>query len=154
MAERVFTREDAKSLIRSNSKIVKIPSDFTAIGSGALAGFSQIEELVIPEGVTRIASNAFYTRSFKNTCKVRRLSIPSSLTNFERWCFFGCDNLEIVNLPEGFSIPLALELFWQCYNAALCIGKTGGFFPTGATWEMHISPFPFYSFPLAPATPK
>lgn len=43
MAQRVFTREDAKGLIRTNSEKVTLPFDFTEIASGALAGFSQVK---------------------------------------------------------------------------------------------------------------
>ena len=123
MAERVFTREDAKSLIRSNTDKVRIPSDFTAIDRGALAGFSQMEELIIPEGVTRISSHAFYTRSFKNTCKLKRLTIPSTLTDFGRWPFYGCDELESVYLPDNFDPGKAVELFWDNSSVMLFFGK-------------------------------
>ena len=123
MAERVFTREDAKGLIRTNTDKFKIPSDFTAIERGALAGFSQMEELIIPEGVTRISSHAFYTRSFKNTCKMKRLTIPSTLTKFGRWAFYGCDELESVYLPDGFSPQQAIELFWPFSSTMLFFGK-------------------------------
>jgi len=123
MAERVFTRDDAKSLIRSNTSKIMIPPDFTAIERGALAGFSQMEELIIPEGVTRISSHAFYTRSFKNTCKLKRLTLPASLTNIGRWAFYGCDELESVYLPDGFPPAQAVELFWSYSSTMLFFGK-------------------------------
>ncbi|MCQ2408661.1 MAG: leucine-rich repeat protein, partial [Oscillospiraceae bacterium] len=123
MAERIFTREDAKSLIRSNTRSLKIPSDFTAIASGALAGFSQLEDLVIPEGITRISSYAFYVRSFKNTSNLKSLTLPSSLRQFDRWCFYDLNALESINVPEDFSEPLAMELFFQCPEATINFGK-------------------------------
>ena len=124
MAERVFTREDAKSLIRTNSDKVRIPSDFTTIESGALAGFSQVKSLVIPEGVTKIESYAFYTRSFKNTSNLESLTIPSSLTQFDRWCFYDCNALTSITLPSDFDEDLAVELFFTCPKATLFFGKT------------------------------
>ena len=123
MAERVFTREQAKTLIRSTTEKFKLPPDFTAIDRGSLAGFSQVEELIIPEGVTRIASHTFYTRSFKNTCKLKRLTIPATLTNFGRWAFYGCNELECVYLPDGFSPARAVELFWPFSSTMLFFGK-------------------------------
>ena len=123
MAERIFTREDAKSLIRTNTRSLKIPSDYTAIASGALAGFSQLEDLVIPEGITKISSYAFYVRSFKNTSNLKSLTLPSSLRQFDRWCFFDLNALESINVPEDFSEPLAMELFFQCPEATINFGK-------------------------------
>ncbi|HAG14613.1 MAG TPA: hypothetical protein DCG49_12255, partial [Ruminococcus sp.] len=123
MGERVFTREDAKGLIRTTSEKVRIPSDFTVIASGALAGFSQVKDLTIPEGVKRIESHAFYTRSFKNTSNMEHLTIPSSLTQFDRWCFYDCKALKNIDLPEDFSEQLALELFCQCPTAVVRFGK-------------------------------
>ena len=100
MAERIFTREDAKSLIRTNTRSLKIPSDYTAIASGALAGFSQLEDLVIPEGITKISSYAFYVRSFKNTSNLKSLTLPSSLYPISPSTFSGCIALTDVALPE------------------------------------------------------
>ena len=123
MGERVFTREDAKSLIRTNTDKVRIPSDFTAIGVGALAGFSQVKDLTIPEGVTRISSFAFFTRSFRNTSKLERLTIPSTLKQFDPWCFYDCNELKTINLPADFPENIALELFFHCPSATLNFGK-------------------------------
>ena len=83
MGERIFTREDAKSIFRTNSEKVKLPSDFTVIGTGSLAGFSQVKDLTIPEGVVKICSHAFFIRSFRGTSTLEKLVIPSSLQDFE-----------------------------------------------------------------------
>ena len=119
MGERILTREDSKSFIRSNTEKLKLPPDFTVIGKGALAGFSQVKELTIPEGVHKIESHAFFTRSFKNTSNLEHLVIPASLTEFDIWAFFDCDMLKTVNVPEDFSERLALELFF--FNPALMV---------------------------------
>ena len=123
MAERIFTREDAKGLIRTNTKSVKIPGDFKVIGSGALAGFSQMEDLVIPDGVTRISSYAFYIRSFKNTSSLKSLTIPASVTQFDRWCFYDLNRLESINVPENFPEQMVVDLFYQCPEATVNFGK-------------------------------
>ncbi len=124
MGERVFTREDAKGLIRTSTEKLTLPFDFTEIASGALAGFSQVKALVIPEGITRIGSYAFYTRSFKNTCQIEILTIPSSLKQFDRWCFYDCNSLKSITLPSDFDETLAVELFSHCPDATLFFGKT------------------------------
>ncbi len=123
MGDRIFTREDAKSIIRTTTDKVKLPSDFTVLGRGSLAGFSQVKELTIPEGVRRISTYTFFTRSFKDTCTIQRLIIPASVKEFEQWCFFGCNALMNVSLPENFPEQQAMELFFHCPEATLGFGK-------------------------------
>ncbi len=123
MGARILTRDDAKSLIRSNTDKLKLPSDFTVIGEGALAGFSQVKELTIPEGVTRICSHAFFMRSFKNASGLERLILPASLTQFDLWAFYDCNQLKTVFLPENFPEQKALELFFNQPGATLSFGK-------------------------------
>ena len=121
--DRILTRDDAKSIIRSNTEKVKLPSDFTVISRGALAGFSQMKELTIPEGVRKIETHAFFMRSFKDTSNLEKLTIPSSLTEFGQWCFFGCNRLSSISLPEDFPERQALELFCHVPEATLNFGK-------------------------------
>ncbi|MCR5305914.1 MAG: leucine-rich repeat protein [Oscillospiraceae bacterium] len=123
MGERIFTREDAKGFLRTNSEKVKLPSDYTVIGQGALAGFSQMKELTIPEGVTKICSHAFFIRSFRGTSMLEKLTLPSSLRDFELWCFYDCNALKSVVLPEDFPEQKAMELFFHCPKAVLTFGK-------------------------------
>lgn len=123
MGERVLTREDTKSFIRTNTEKLRLPSDFTVIGEGSLAGFSQVKELIIPEGVKKIASHAFFIRSFKNTSSLERLTIPSTLTDFDLWAFYDCDMLKTINLPEDFPEEKAMELFFLMPAATLNFGK-------------------------------
>ena len=123
MGARILTRDDAKSFIRSNTEKLKLPADFTVIGEGALAGFSQVKELTIPEGVTRICSHAFFMRSFKNASGLERLILPASLTQFDLWAFYDCNQLKTVFLPEDFPEKKALELFFHQPGATLNFGK-------------------------------
>ena len=123
MGERIFTREDAKSIFRTNSEKVKLPSDFTVIGTGSLAGFSQVKELTIPEGVTKICSHAFFIRSFRGTSTLEKLVIPSSLQDFELWCFYDCNALKSIVVSENFPEQKAMELFFHCPNAIISFGK-------------------------------
>ena len=123
MGERIFTREDAKSIFRTNSEKVKLPSDFTVIGTGSLAGFSQVKDLTIPEGIHRICSHAFFIRSFRGTSKLEKLVIPSSLQDFELWCFFDCNELKSIVVPEDFPEQRVMELFFHCPQATVTFGK-------------------------------
>ncbi|MBR3678658.1 MAG: leucine-rich repeat protein, partial [Oscillospiraceae bacterium] len=123
MGERVLTREDSKSFIRANTDKLRLPSEYTVIGEGALAGFSQLKELIIPENVTRIEPHAFFIRSFKGTSNLERLTIPATLTSFDLWSFYDCVGLKTINLPDEFPERQAMELFFAVPNATLYFGK-------------------------------
>ena len=129
MSQRVLTRDDARSFIRSSTEKLKLPLDYSVIGDGSLAGFSQVKELIIPEGYEKVESHAFFMRSFKNTCKIERLTIPASLTEYDIWAFYDCTELRTISVPEDFSEQLALELFFHAPFATLNFGKKM-FFPT------------------------
>lgn len=123
MADRILTRENAKSLILTNTEKLKLPNDITVIGEGALAGFSQVKELTIHEYMHKVNAHAFYMRSFKNTCGLERITIASSGTEFDPWAFYDCDALKTVFLPEDFPPQLAMELFFHTPGVTLNFGK-------------------------------
>lgn len=84
--------------------IVTIPSAYKgqpvlAVGRdpGNKNGFAEnqrIEEIIVPNGVTRISSSAF--RHCKN---LKRLTLPDSITEVGYDAFFGCEKLTDVTLP-------------------------------------------------------
>jgi len=64
---------------------------------------------VIPEGVTRISSRAFFE------CRsLQRVTIPSSVKYIENGAF-ACTNLIAVNLPESIE-TISDDMFYGCYN--------------------------------------
>ncbi len=123
MADRILTRENAKSLILTNTEKLKLPNDITVIGEGALAGFSQVKELTIHEYMHKVNAHAFYMRSFKNACGLERIIIASSGTEFDPWAFYDCNALKSVTLPEDFPPQLAMELFFHTPSVTLNFGK-------------------------------
>ncbi len=123
MADRILTRENAKSLILTNTEKLKVPNDITVIGEGSLAGFSQVKELTIHEYMHRVCAHAFYMRSFKNACGVERIIINSAGTEFDPWAFYDCNALKTVFLPEDFPEQQAMELFFHYPAVTLNFGK-------------------------------
>ena len=123
MGERVLTREESRTFIRSTTDKLKLPSDYTAIGEGALAGFSQLKELIIPETIKKVAPHAFFVRTFKNKSELERLTITSSATQFDLWSFFDCNKLKNIYLPEDFPERAAVELFFFVPEAKVNFGR-------------------------------
>ena len=60
------------------------------VGDSAFAGCNQIEEVIIPEGITEIGQYAFYDSGIK------RITIPASVTHLRTYAFAYSDISEIV----------------------------------------------------------
>ncbi|MBO7176727.1 MAG: leucine-rich repeat protein [Clostridia bacterium] len=74
-----------------------IPDDgsIKIIGPDAFSGCSELESIVIPEGVTTIGGSAFYCCG-----NLKSIILPTTLTEIGYNCFNSC-GLETVVLPEG-----------------------------------------------------
>ena len=63
--------------------------------------------VVVPEGVTEIASSAFF-----NT-EIEFVKLPNSIQKIGYGAFKKCANLQEINLPESLS-SIGAEAFWGC----------------------------------------
>ena len=71
---------------------------------------SGVKEVSIPEGVTRIGSNAF------NGCEqLRHIGIPSTVTSIGAYAFSGCYNLKSITVPASVS-DIGQGVFEWCTN--------------------------------------
>ena len=94
--EPVFTN-DNDTLIKctpNGQKTIIIPKGIKTIGKACFAG-TNVEEVVLPEGIETIDSDAF------NFCtKLRKINFPETLNVIECGAFKGCFFLETVILPK------------------------------------------------------
>jgi len=66
-----------------------------AIGMNAFWECKALEEVVLPEGITRIQTDAF------SRCEnLKKINIPSTVTRFGS-AFYHCHSLESITIPEG-----------------------------------------------------
>ena len=97
---------------------VRLPASITAIGEGALMD-SRIEEVVIPQDVTRVGADAFAqcrrltraelsegmatveARTFEGCGLLADVSLPGSLSAIGDRAFFGCRSLGEISMPES-----------------------------------------------------
>ncbi|MBR0484252.1 MAG: glycoside hydrolase family 9 protein, partial [Oscillospiraceae bacterium] len=84
----------------AKAESVEIPSEIdgmpvTKIGATAFYGCA-LTSVVIPEGVTDIASGAFW-----HSKKLTEVSLPSTLTTIERFAFNDCPSLISISFPES-----------------------------------------------------
>ncbi|MDE6272349.1 MAG: leucine-rich repeat protein [Muribaculaceae bacterium] len=81
-------------LFKAPYKSIVLPSDITDIEAGALAG-SQIEEIIIPDGVTSIGEYAFY-----GCHNLKKVTLPQSLLTLGRGAFADCPALIDINIAD------------------------------------------------------
>lgn len=99
---------------RGESAEVIIPDGVTKIGSqaftkiGALDGNLYVERVIIPEGVTEIGTMAFFSCS-----NLKSVEIPDTVTIIGSTAFCGCENLVDVRIPSGVTV-IDFQVFAEC----------------------------------------
>ena len=92
---------------------VEIPSELdghavTVIGDSAFYWDDELEEVIIPEGVTEIEPYAF-----EDCYSLTYVSLPSTLKTIGRYAFANCEELSDITLPEGLT-EIGNDAFWYC----------------------------------------
>ena len=118
--------------------LYNIPNPLRYAGNLYLNG-ELVENLVIPEGVTKIKKSAFYACG-----SIKTVTIPEGVKNINEFAFDDCDNLKSINFPASLSeLDYAFENTpLQKVNikdiAAWCkIKRSGGEFNTGANFYLN-----------------
>ena len=75
---------------------INLADTLTTIGQYAFKNCDDLTDVVIPEGVTEIPTEAF---SYND--QLVRLSLPSTLTTIYDFAFNGCSSLENIDIPDG-----------------------------------------------------
>lgn len=81
-------------LFQAPARTILLPQELSVIEPGALAG-SEIETIVVPEGVTTIGEYAFY-----GCPNLKAVTLPSTLLSIGRGAFANCQQLVAINLEE------------------------------------------------------
>lgn len=84
---------------------VILPSTITEIEEGAFSG-SEITEITIPEGVTKIGAYAFL-----GCAQLTSVTLPASLKEIDKSAFAGCVSLNSINLAETQVTAIPEECF-------------------------------------------
>lgn len=93
-----------------NVQIINLSEGTEIIGNGAFEGYTNLEEISIPESVKKIEKNAF-----ANCFNLKKIIFSQGLEEISDGAFYGCSNLEEVILPEGLTF-IGEEAFKYCYR--------------------------------------
>ena len=86
---------------------LRLPSGIKEIPSGAFS-FTNMENVVVPEGVTTIGCDAFAANE-----RLVNVSLPKSLQSLERGVFWKCKALKTITIPENVR-EIGILAFYDC----------------------------------------
>ena len=93
----IINRDGSLSGIRDrNIEEAVIPDGVTSIGNSAFRGCTNLTSVTIPDSVTAIGDGAFY-----DCTNLTGVTIPDSVTSIGDFAFYGCDKLKVVEIPQN-----------------------------------------------------
>ena len=102
----IFSHEDAQNAVAKATAVV-VSGEYSAIEEDAFA-FSEVESVVIEEGVTAIGNSAF------SCCeKLASVTLPTSLRTIGDTAFAGCISLTRITIPNGVE-QIGEQAFYNC----------------------------------------
>ena len=84
---------------RSNIKQITVPDGVTKLGENAFKGCRELENIELPQTVQTIGDSAF-----EDCYKLQHIELPDNLKKIEESAFRNCINLKDIELPEGLKI--------------------------------------------------
>ena len=127
------THIGAFAFYNSDLSAVRIPDSVTTIGDGVFCNCMNLEQAILPEGLTEIPPQMFISCvsltqinipssvstigscAFEACTKLAQLTISEGVTVIDRSAFFGCTALTTVSLPESI-VDIGLGAFGGCRN--------------------------------------
>ena len=107
----MYNEEDIIDIPPEDIKIVENSSCF--IDNGILYRYYDIDKTIkIPDGVTKIKKDAFNS---KNNHKIKRINLPSTVTEIVDGTSSNLTSLEEINIPNGIT-KIENNLFCNCRN--------------------------------------
>ena len=97
---------------------VVIPSTVVQIGDWAFSQCEDLQKVVLPMGLTQIGDLPWALLGnsrirFLQSIDGEIIAIPSTVTDFGWDVFYGCDNLQSIDIKGGDNLPLAIRLSTQ-----------------------------------------
>lgn len=104
----VIAIENGAFMNNTNIESVVISEGVLIIGNGAFKGCTNLKNITIPASITRIKENAFY-----ECVGLTNVELPIGITAIEKYTFYGCTSLAQINVPYGVT-TIAEYAFFGC----------------------------------------
>ena len=98
----IVTTSNYKTHFNSNYKSVQIPSSgtdgnpVTALRNDAFNGLDYLEEIILPDGITKIGE-----RAFKDCVRIKDTGLTDSVAVIGREAYMGCDGITEITVGEN-----------------------------------------------------
>ena len=92
---------------RCRLKKMDLPAGLKNIGAGAFAINAEIEEVIIPDGVTRIDN-----LTFQYCSGLARIYIPPSISSIGKYAFWQSNSLKTIFVKRGYERRIKYRLPW------------------------------------------
>lgn len=99
----------------SNLEKIVIPEGVTQIGPWAFEFCTNLMDISLPQSLKILDSGAFSMDGFEV------IELPDSLEKIGNYCFQNCSNLTAINIPNGIT-TLGYGVFYNCKNLRTLIG--------------------------------
>lgn len=101
--------ESAFNFLLEELKEIIIPEGITTIKTNAFSG-SNLKKVVIPDSVTSIGDGAFY-----RNVELKELKLPNNLQTIGKNAFYNCEGIKELILPESLT-TIGEKAFKNCYS--------------------------------------
>ncbi len=105
-----FANESASPMYNTNKPMTFYILDNSGSVTYDGANYTKLEDVIIPNTVTKIGQ---YT--FRNFNQIKTLTVPESVTEIGLYAFYRCEGLTYVELSEGLK-TIATYAFCNCYS--------------------------------------
>lgn len=125
------------AFFNSGVESVVMPDTINSIGAGAFLNCTNLRNISLSSGITRLTENTFRgcsnltsvtlpknlnfisTQAFYKCASLSQIVIPSSVTYLGDWAFAGCSSLKSISIPDGVTY-VGQSLFYECFSLERC----------------------------------
>lgn len=113
-------------VFKSNTSLTKVTilSNITTIGLRAFEYCSNLQEVMMYDGVTTLSDSGDDYGIFRECSKLGKITLSNNITTIPRGCFYGCYPLKEIELPTSLT-TINATAFYNCRSlASITIPKT------------------------------
>ncbi|MDR3293962.1 MAG: leucine-rich repeat protein [Clostridiales bacterium] len=112
---------DKCAFLGSRLEEIILPETITRIGESAFKNCESLQTIIIPDAVTKIADE-----TFRHCTELRQITLPKGLTEIGAYAFSYCKNVYSIDIPYGVHIKKRAFEDWKGSQTIYIHGKSYG----------------------------